>query len=119
MPSWNGVNTPPLNFESMITSLDLLESTHDEISLEAADFKKCIEILRDPQFSNLRKNNSLSKLLSVADLFFESFFLRQIKSKTNSQVSTLIFIFSAIIISVSALFIFWIRTIKAMRSGTF
>uniref|UniRef100_A0A8R1IMN4 Uncharacterized protein n=1 Tax=Caenorhabditis japonica TaxID=281687 RepID=A0A8R1IMN4_CAEJA len=115
MSSLNDVNIPPLNLESMITSLDLLESIYDEISLEAADFKKCIRNLQDLQLASLRRNGSLSKLLSLADLFFKSFFERQLKSEAHSLVSMLVFIISVFIISVSALFIFWIRSIKAIR----
>uniref|UniRef100_A0A8R1EW77 Uncharacterized protein n=1 Tax=Caenorhabditis japonica TaxID=281687 RepID=A0A8R1EW77_CAEJA len=117
MSTFDSVNIPPLNFDLMIKSLNLLESIYDERSLEVASFKKSVLELQDLQFADLRRKHSLSKLLTLADLFFKSLFLEQKKSETNGLVAVWIIIFAVIIISVFALFVFWVWSIKAKKGG--
>uniref|UniRef100_A0A8R1EJ10 Uncharacterized protein n=1 Tax=Caenorhabditis japonica TaxID=281687 RepID=A0A8R1EJ10_CAEJA len=83
LPEFDDINIPSLNFDSMIKSLGVLESTYDEKSLEVAAFKKSVGQLQDLQFAFSRKKRLLSKLLTSADFFFKSFFERQLKSETN------------------------------------
>uniref|UniRef100_A0A8R1ELV9 WSN domain-containing protein n=1 Tax=Caenorhabditis japonica TaxID=281687 RepID=A0A8R1ELV9_CAEJA len=83
LSEFDDINIPSLNFDSMITSLGVLESTYDEKSLEVAAFKKSVGQLQDLQFAKLRKKRLLSKLLTSADFFFKSFFEKKLKSETN------------------------------------
>uniref|UniRef100_A0A8R1EF76 Uncharacterized protein n=1 Tax=Caenorhabditis japonica TaxID=281687 RepID=A0A8R1EF76_CAEJA len=83
LSKFDDVKIAPLNFDSMLTSLGVLESTYDEKLIEVADFKKSVGQLQDLQFAISRKKRLLSKLLTSADLFFKSFFEGQLESETN------------------------------------
>uniref|UniRef100_A0A8R1E8E7 Uncharacterized protein n=1 Tax=Caenorhabditis japonica TaxID=281687 RepID=A0A8R1E8E7_CAEJA len=74
------INVSTFNFPLMIRTLEKLKTMSIGQSREVSDFENILKQLEGLQFAALRRKNSLIILLAHADIFFQSFFLKQSKS---------------------------------------